>query len=153
MGILVIYKTVSSHRILFEGTVLKIPDFPSTGRYRILCLTSSDLLDPNGVSAQTLAALGSLIPQFPKSVLEQIVIHPRLSRDFIWHDIPAAVKQYSEMSFYSGYQMDDVYGIYGVSPGEGVLAIVRPDGYIGIVASLGDGQRVRAYLESLLCTV
>lgn len=49
--------------------------------------------------------------------------------------------------------MDDVYGIYGVSPDEGALAIVRPDGYVGIVASLGDVQRVRSYLESLLRTV
>lgn len=71
----------------------------------------------------------------------------------MWHDIPKKVKQYSEMSFYSGYQMDDVYGIYGVSPDEGALAVVRPDGYIGVVATLGDAKRVQGYLESLLRTV
>lgn len=131
----------------------KILDFLSTGRYRILCLTSSDLLDPNGISAQTLVALGALIPRFPRSVLEQVVIHPQLPKDFTWHHVPHELKQYSEMAFYSGYQMDDVYGIYGVSPDHGALAVVRPDGYIGIVATLDDVKRVQGYLESLLRTV
>lgn len=128
-------------------------DFPSTGRFRILCLTSTDLLDPKGISAQTLAALGALIPRFPKSVLEQVVIHPRLSKDFMWNDIPTEVKQYSEMSFYSGHELDDAYGIYGVNPTEGATAIVRPDGYIGVVAALSDVKRVQGYLESLIRTV
>lgn len=71
----------------------------------------------------------------------------------MWQDIPKEVKQYSEMSFYSGYEKDDVYGIYGVHPDEGALAIVRPDGYVGVVATLGDVMRVQRYLESLLRTV
>ncbi|KKA17585.1 Phenol 2-monooxygenase [Rasamsonia emersonii CBS 393.64] len=99
------------------------------GRFRILCLTSTDLLDPRGTSAQTLTAIGiSLLPRFPPSLLEQVVVHPRVSRSFEWKDLPAAVKQHSEMRFYSGYEMDDVYGIYGVEPDRGALAVVRPDG-------------------------
>ncbi|KAJ5110035.1 hypothetical protein N7532_002680 [Penicillium argentinense] len=128
-------------------------DFASTGRFRILCLTSSDLLSHQGISAKTLAALGNVISRFPKSVLGQVVIHPRLEKEIMWNDIPSEVKRYSEMSFYSGYELDDVYGVYGVDPAEGVLAIVRPDGYIGIVAGLGDVQRVEAYLQSLIRTV
>lgn len=57
------------------------------------------------------------------------------------------------MAFYSGYEMDDVYGIYGVSPAEGAVVVVRPDGYIGVIAALGDVKRVESYLESLICTV
>lgn len=86
-------------------------------------------------------------------MLEQVVVHPRLERDFTWNDIPSQVKQYSEMSFYSGYELDDVYGIYGVNPAEGVLAVVRPDGYVGLVAELADVERVESFLELLICTV
>jgi hypothetical protein len=86
-------------------------------------------------------------------VLEQVVVHPRVSKEFMWNEIPREIKQYSEMSFYSGYEMDDVYGIYGVDPTEGALAVVRPDGYIGVIASLGDVKRVESYLETLIRTV
>ncbi|KAJ5335499.1 hypothetical protein N7452_007902 [Penicillium brevicompactum] len=128
-------------------------DFPSTGRFRVLCLTSTDLLDPTGISAQALSALSKTISRFPKSVVEQIVVHPRLSRDFMWGDIPRAVKEHSEMSFYNGYELDDVYGTYGVDPEKGAVAIVRPDGYIGVIASLADVNRVERYLEGLIRTV
>ncbi|KAJ5706824.1 hypothetical protein N7488_006625 [Penicillium malachiteum] len=128
-------------------------DLISTGRFRILCLTSSDLLDAQGVSARALTNIGSIIPQFPPSVLEQVVIHPHLSRDFSWNDIPAEVKEYSEMSFYSGYELDDVYATYGVDPAKGALAIVRPDGYIGVISELGDVERVEKYLKTLIRTV
>lgn len=128
-------------------------DFPTTGRFRILCLTSSDLLDPQGSSAQTLRALGAIIPRFPKSVLEQVIIHPQLPRDFMWNDIPKEVKQYSEMFFYSGFELDDVYTTYGVDATKGALAVVRPDGYIGVVAELSDVERVQHFLQSLIRTV
>ncbi|KAJ5180122.1 hypothetical protein N7492_003332 [Penicillium capsulatum] len=125
-------------------------DFASTGRFRILCLTSSDLLDHEGVSAQALVKLGKVISRFPVSVLEQVTLHPRLSRDFMWCDIPHEVKRNSEMSFYSGYEIDDVYNTYGVDPARGALAVVRPDGYIGVVAALDDVDRLRHYLETLI---
>ncbi|KAJ6003004.1 hypothetical protein N7451_005551 [Penicillium sp. IBT 35674x] len=128
-------------------------DFTSIGRFRILCLTSTDLLSPKGTSARTLAALGALIPQFPQSVLEQVVVHPKLEKDFMWNDVPRELKQYSEMSFYSGYELDDVYSTFGVDPAHGALAIVRPDGYIGIVGELGDVKRVEQYLKTLVRTI
>ncbi|KAJ9482179.1 hypothetical protein VN97_g11262 [Penicillium thymicola] len=74
-------------------------DFPSTGRFRILCLASSDLLDPQGVLARALTALGTSVLRFPKSLVEQVVIHPRLPRNFTWTDLPLEAKEHSEMSF------------------------------------------------------
>lgn len=68
----------------------------------------------------------------------------------MWHDIPHEVKEHSEMSFYSGYDLDDVYGIFGVNAAEGALAVVRPDGYVGVTAALNDVGRVQAYLERLI---
>lgn len=82
-----------------------------------------------------------------------MVIHPRLPREFMWNDIIGEVKKYSEMSFYSGYELDDVYGVYGVDPNRGAIAIVRPDGYIGIISDLGDVKRVEQYLRTLIRTV
>lgn len=102
------------------------------------------------MSSQTLTKLGAIISQFPRSVLEQVVIHPGLPKDFTWSDIPREVKQLSEMSFYSGYEMDDVYGIYGVDPSKGALAVIRPDGYVGIIADLGDVQRIDNYLGAMI---
>lgn len=155
MGIIGIYKMVRFIHLFPIGAkwVLTYLDFLSTGRFRILCLASDDLLDPKGVSAKTLTALGSIIAKFPASVLEQVVIHPRVQREFMWSDIPAEVKRLSEMSFYSGYQLDDVYGTYGVDPARGAIAVVRPDGYVGAVSELGDVDRVEEYLKTLIRTV
>jgi hypothetical protein len=86
-------------------------------------------------------------------VIEQVVIHPCLSADFIWQDIPCEVKKHSEMSFYSGYEMDDVYGIYGVDPERGAVAVVRPDGYVGVIAELADVERVDGYLKKCVRTI
>lgn len=68
----------------------------------------------------------------------------------MWNDIPTEVKKHSEMSFYSGYEIDDVYGTYGVDPDRGALAIVRPDGYIGVLADLGDVERIEDYLGAMI---
>lgn len=129
-------------------------DFPSTGRFCILVLTSTDLLDPQGKSAQTFATLTTeVIPRFPPSLIEHIVIHPRLPGDFTWKDLPKGLKEYSEMRFYSGYELDDVYAIYGVDDSEGAVAVIRPDGYVGVVAGLDELQRVEAYLGQCLRSV
>ena len=153
MDINVIYKMVCTLQTI-EFLELIVTDFPSTGRFRILVLTSSDLLDPQGTSARTLTTLGSkVIPRFPQSLVEQVVIHPSLSKDFMWHDVPRELKLHSEMRFYSGYEMDDVYKIYGVDPAEGAMAVVRPDGYIGVIATLDDVQRIEKFLERCVRTV
>ncbi|PLB49300.1 putative phenol monooxygenase [Aspergillus steynii IBT 23096] len=153
------------HIHLQDGTIPSYPevtrslmrlyvDLRSTGRFRILCLTSSDILDADGVSAKTLTALGStVLPRFPPSVVEQVVIHPRLSKTFTWRDVPAELKKYSEMRFHDGSAIDDAYKIYGVDQDRGALAVIRPDGYVGTVAALEDVGRVERYLQQCLRTV
>ena len=126
---------------------------PSTGRFRILSLTSTDLLDQNGVSAKTLNAVTSLTGRFPKCLIEQIVLHPRLHRSFEWEDVPACVKQQAEMCFYDGSALDDAYRIYGVDPTQGAVVVVRPDGYVGVVAHLGDVSRIDGFLRRCIRTV
>ncbi|BCS17739.1 putative phenol monooxygenase [Aspergillus puulaauensis] len=134
-------------------------DFLSTGRFRILVLTASDLLNPSGTSAKTLSAISSsILPHFPPSVIEQVVIHPRLpntsSKGFMWRDLPREIKEHSEMRFYSGYELsDDVFAVYGVEESKGALAVVRPDGYIGAVAALDDVESVKGYLGRCVRTI
>lgn len=143
-------KTVSRHtsdrKYPTNRYQLITADFPSTGRFRILVLISTDLLDSKGVSSQTLNYIGNqLLPSFP-SVIEQVVLHPHLSRQFNWKDIPSVVKHHSEMRFYNGSEPFDGYKFFGVDPDQGALAVVRPDGYVGIIAQLGDVYRVEEYL-------
>ncbi|KAJ5620588.1 hypothetical protein N7510_004572 [Penicillium lagena] len=128
-------------------------DTPSTGRFRILSLTSTDLLDRNSVSAQALDATTRLAAQFPPTIIEQIVLHPRLHRSFQWDDIPACVKQQAEMRFYDGLALDDAYRIYGVDPARGALAVIRPDGYVGVVARLDNVAKLDEYLKRCIRTV
>lgn len=124
-----------------------IVDIPSTGRFRILCLTSTDLLDRQSVSAQALDALDLLMGKFPASVIELIVLHPKLHRQFGWDDVPTWIKQRAEMRFHDGSALDDAYAIYGVDSAWGALAVIRPDGYVGVVARLDDVARVEEYLK------
>lgn len=91
--------------------------------------------------------------QFPKSTVELIILHPRLHRSFEWKDVPACVKQQAEMRFYDGSALDNAYSIYGVDPAHGALVVVRPDGYVGVVACLDDVQRVGGYLKQCIRTV
>ncbi|PYI16408.1 hypothetical protein BO99DRAFT_466008 [Aspergillus violaceofuscus CBS 115571] len=128
-------------------------DLASTGRFRILSLLSVDLLDPTGVSATAVKDAADLIQQFPPSLLEQIVVHPELPGAVSWTNIPACVKEHAEMAFYSGYEVADAYGIYGIDPAQGALVVVRPDGYVGMVASLGEVARVDRYLGGILARV
>jgi hypothetical protein len=88
-----------------------------------------------------------MIERFPKSLIELIIVHPRVGKPFEWEDIPDVVKQHAEMRFYNGYDLEDAYGIYGVGPSKGALAVIRPDGYVGVIAELGDVARVETYLR------
>lgn len=90
------------------------------------------------------------MPRFPPSLLEQIVVHPPLPKVFEWEDLPSCLKQYSEMSFYSGFFLEDVYKIYGVDPNKGALVVVRPDGYVGLVSTLVDVAQVEQFLKRFI---
>lgn len=54
------------------------------------------------------------------------------------------------MTFYNGYELEDVYGIYGVDPVRGALVVLRPDGYVGLVVALSDTGRVDEYLSRVI---
>ncbi|PYH86793.1 thioredoxin-like protein, partial [Aspergillus uvarum CBS 121591] len=128
-------------------------DLASTERFRILSLLSVDLLDPDGVSATALKGVAGLVQQFPPLLLEQIVVYPELPSIVSWANKPSFVKEHAEMAFYSGYEVADAYGIYGVDPAQGALLVVRPDGYVGMVAPLGEVARVGEYLGGIMARV
>lgn len=88
--------------------------------------------------------------QYPKSIIEQITVYPHLPGELAWENIPPCVKEQSEMTFYSGYELDDVYRIYGVDPARGALVVVRPDGYVGLITGLSDVAHVDTYLSRII---
>ena len=57
------------------------------------------------------------------------------------------------MRFYNGYDVSDAYAVYRLNPAQGALAVVRPDGYIGVVGTLTDLDRIDRYLEGCIATV
>lgn len=57
------------------------------------------------------------------------------------------------MRFYNGSTPEDAYKIYGVDPTEGALIVVRPDGYVGIVARLDEAVQVDEYLKGCIRAV
>jgi phenol 2-monooxygenase len=142
---------VRSSRYLQRLTLLTSdPDFPSTGRFRILCLTSDDLLTPSGVSSTTLNSISTILSRFPEGILELVVLHPLASNTFIWSDLPDVVKRQAEMRFYNGTELEDAYKVYGVDPKKGAVTVVRPDGYIGVITELKNVDGIHAYLKGCL---
>ncbi|OAX82071.1 hypothetical protein ACJ72_03584 [Emergomyces africanus] len=130
-------------------------DFPSTARFRIFLMTSNDLLSPTGRSATAIRSIAStlLIGTFPAYTLELVAIHPELKPDFLWDEVPTELKEHAEMRFYDGSALQDVYATYGVPVDQGVIVVVRPDGYVGVLAALDDVQRIEKYLRGCLRTV
>ncbi|KAJ5742513.1 uncharacterized protein N7511_011532 [Penicillium nucicola] len=125
-------------------------DIPSTGRFRLLSMTSTDLLNRKGASAQSLDEISLLVTRFPPTLIEQIIIHPQLDQEFQWKDIPACVKGQAEMRFYNGSTPEDAYKIYGVDPTKGALVLIRPDGYVGTIAGLDGTAKVEEYLKGCI---
>ena len=128
----------------------KQTDFPSTGRFRILCFASSDLLAESGVSSTALKDISKILSQFPEGILELVVLHPLPSNTFVWTDLPSVVKAQAEMRFYNGTELEDAYKVYGVDPKKGAVTVVRPDGYIGVITELKDTDGILAYLKGCL---
>lgn len=57
------------------------------------------------------------------------------------------------MRTYGVSKKEDVYEVLGVSKDDGVVAVVRPDGYVGMMASLSKTGDVEDYLQGCLVTV
>lgn len=43
----------------------------------------------------------------------------------------------------------DAYATYGL-PADGAILVIRPDGYIGIITTLNDVQKIAEYLSGFL---
>lgn len=114
--------------------------------------TGSDVLDPSGTSQAALRACSSTIKQFPAGLIDLVVFHS-LSRRFEWTDLPPVVKKLAEMRTYGIAKTGDAYDTYGVSKDNGVIAIVRPDGYIGALVPLSIAEGVEDYFHGCLTRV
>lgn len=90
--------------------------------------------------------------KFPASLIELVLIHPLMKR-FEWSDLPTRTKEVAEMRTYGLSKNEDAYEIYGVSKDVGVIAAVRPDGYVGMLSSLVDSASVEAYFRGCLISV
>jgi phenol 2-monooxygenase len=124
-------------------------DFPSDGRFRIMALVSTDLLDSAGRSATALTTLCSkIVPSFLPGFVELVIPHPLDGHSFEWTDVPECVKQTAEMRVHNAGEAG--YAAYGVDATKGALVVVRPDGVVGTIAHLEDTQRVENYLRRIL---
>ncbi|KAI9148172.1 3-hydroxybenzoate 4-monooxygenase [Paramyrothecium foliicola] len=136
-----------------DATTRQIQDeLPSVGRYRIVVLASNDLLDRSGASQSSLRSCTKVMQHFPVGTIDFAVLHPLATR-FEWTDIPSVVKEFAEMRTYGLSMKEDAYKIYHVSKDEGIIAVVRPDGYVGMLAPLSDTEAVETYLSSCLVRV
>ncbi|KAF5656660.1 phenol hydroxylase [Fusarium circinatum] len=127
-------------------------EMPPTGRYYVLVFTSNDLLEKSGNSQSSLQSSVEILQKFPKGTVNLIVVHPLTSR-FEWTDLPAGVKTLAEMRTYGVSKKEDVYEVLGVSKDDGVVAVVRPDGYVGMMAPLSKTGDVEDYLRGCLVTI
>lgn len=125
---------------------------PPTGRYHLLVFASNDLLDKSGASQSALQSAIDIISKFPQGTINLVVIHPLATR-FEWTDIPAGVKKIAEMRVYGLARKEDAYETLGVSKNDGVIAVVRPDGYVGMMAPLASAESVEKHLHGCLTTV
>lgn len=122
----------------------------------------------HGRSASALDAIDHIMELYGEDLIELVVLHPigTNTRDISWEALPRAIKKYAEMSFHSAwdaeapvgkehvcrgvYKAEDAYAIFGVSKDQGAICVVRPDGYVGALASLEDVERAERYLTTWL---
>ena len=135
--------------------------------FKILVLTSTDLIKPEGRSTKSLQAIARVMDQFPPGIIELVVLHAlEDSRNVSWEHLPPEIRQYAEMRFHSAwpgeaptgkaqarhhmYTAEDAYSIYGVSRDQGAACVVRPDGYVAMTASLDSVRAIEKYLQQWL---
>jgi phenol 2-monooxygenase len=91
-----------------------------------------------------------IIPRYTDSTIELVVVHPFKEQRFEWTDIPACIKKHAEMRFHGVGAGDEVFETYGVDAANGAAVVVRPDGYVGLVTSLKEIQKVGLYFDGCL---
>jgi phenol 2-monooxygenase len=115
-------------------------------------LASNDFLDKSGASQSAILSSIDTIQKFPAGVINPVIIHP-LKERFEWTDVPPAMKTFAEMRTYGLAKKEDAYDVFGVSKDEGLIAVIRPDGYVAMLAPLLDGKLVEAYFRGCLATI
>jgi phenol 2-monooxygenase len=127
-------------------------ELSSIGRYRILVFTARDVTCTGGSSADCLVRLcDSIMPQYPAGVLELLILYPPRENRFEWVDLPRCVKRDAEMRTFGA--TEEVYNKYGVDTTRGAVVVVRPDGYVGIICAIEDGEGLTRYLDDCLVRV
>lgn len=120
--------------------------------YYLLVFASNDLLDESALSQASLRSSIETISKFPAGTINLVVIHPLTTR-FEWTDLPTGVKTLAEMRVYGMARKEDAYEILGISKDVGAIAVIRPDGYVGMLAPLMSVGLVNEYLRGCLTTV
>ena len=144
--------------------------FPSTGRFRILILCATDLLEKSSASAEGITAFGGLIDAARQpQLLEMVVLHPLINiRGIDWRRFPPALKKHAEMrtfcaaegaapegkvdgkSSIQGAQAEGGYGVLCVRKEKGAWAVVRPDGVVGVIGAFEEFAKAEAYLSAIM---
>ena len=76
-----------------------------------------------------------------------------MKQRFEWTQIPSDVKRLAEMRIYGLAKKEDAYDVFGITRGEGAIAIVRPDGYVGILCRLSTPDVAENYLSDCLVKI
>ena len=66
-----------------------------------------------------------------------------------WTDFPDAVRERWEWLLLED-AYSEVYGTFGVDSARGAVAVVRPDGVVGMVAGVEDAGVVEGWLRGVL---
>lgn len=125
---------------------------PSTGRYHVLLFASNDLLDKCGASQSAILSSIDILHKFPAGAINFVLLHP-LTERFEWADLPPSVKTFAEMRTYGLAKNEDAYKVFDVPKGEGIIAVIRPDGYVGMLAPLSDPKLVEDYFHGCLVSI
>ncbi|KAI0352108.1 hypothetical protein OH77DRAFT_1409847 [Trametes cingulata] len=136
---------------------------PSDTRFKILVFVGNvvDKAQAERVKklAEEIGADGSFYRRLgrgdPAKVFDVLSISSAKKQDVNYTDLPPLFRQH-----WSKVLLDDVdmyarvggggYETYGIDPQHGAIVVVRPDGYVGIVAPLDRLQDVDAYFNSFM---
>lgn len=129
-------------------------DIPSTGRYRIVVLLPVQFKTNSAAFEGLLEALVDTVPgYFAQGAVETVVVFPGERGNLEWGDFPECVRERSEW-LVLGDCFGEAYKKWGVDEEKGAVTVVRPDGYVGVVAGVEEGREVVvAFLKGVLKVV
>lgn len=120
------------------------------GKYHIALFATSSFRQPNTSSRMAMERLATaLVPRYPKGSVHPVIVFPGSEMaDVDWSIFPEAIQKSMEMDVFGA--TNDTYVLYGIDPEEGAIAVVRPDQFVGTIASLADLEKITAYLDRVL---